>query len=218
MNFKHLAIILLLTIHSFITWESSKYAYFAIEQNVETALGVAEWPCNSDNVSDGCARTGNRLDAIEFPQRGNREHHERCVRKVSTYDSAARGESSCRVMKASSDIFNESDGSGGRRRQTDDESRWSRSHRRDVREIRCTRLPPDVVTRRQTDSKIGALDHEIGRDGDATVGYRHNRTIVSGAKDRAAGRRQDREDSCERSAFTDFSDCGIRRVHGSTVA
>lgn len=35
MNFKHLAITLLLTIHSFITWESFKYAYFAIEQGIE---------------------------------------------------------------------------------------------------------------------------------------------------------------------------------------
>lgn len=40
MNFKHLAIILLLSIHSFITWESFKYAYYAIEQNVEATSTV----------------------------------------------------------------------------------------------------------------------------------------------------------------------------------
>ena len=40
MNFKHLAIILLLTIHSFITWESFNYAYYAIEQNVEATSTV----------------------------------------------------------------------------------------------------------------------------------------------------------------------------------
>ncbi len=34
MNFKHLAVILLLAIHSFITWESFDYAYYAIEKGI----------------------------------------------------------------------------------------------------------------------------------------------------------------------------------------
>lgn len=40
MNFKHLAIILLLAIHSFITWESFNYAYYAIANNVTAASTV----------------------------------------------------------------------------------------------------------------------------------------------------------------------------------
>lgn len=40
MNFKQTAVILLLTIHSFITWESFKYAYYAIEKDVAAASTV----------------------------------------------------------------------------------------------------------------------------------------------------------------------------------
>lgn len=40
MNFKHTAIILLLTVHSFITWESFKYAYYAIEKSIEATATV----------------------------------------------------------------------------------------------------------------------------------------------------------------------------------
>lgn len=40
MNFKHSAVILLLAIHSFITWESFNYAYYAIEKNVTAASTV----------------------------------------------------------------------------------------------------------------------------------------------------------------------------------
>lgn len=40
MNFKQQAIILLLAIHSLTTWGSFKYAYYAIEQNVEATETV----------------------------------------------------------------------------------------------------------------------------------------------------------------------------------
>lgn len=40
MNFKQIAVILLLTIHCFITWGSFNYAYYAIESNIEATATV----------------------------------------------------------------------------------------------------------------------------------------------------------------------------------
>lgn len=158
----------------------------AIEKNVETTLGVAEWSRNSNNVADGSARTRDGLDPIEFAKRCDGEHDDRGIRQVTSDHSAAGGESGCRVVETTSDVLDESDGGFGRCGEADDESCRGRAHRSDVRKIGCTRLPPDVVSRRQADAKIRTLNHEIRRDRDSPVGHRHNCAIVTGAENGSA--------------------------------